>query len=832
MPEISLKVDSAYPEDQGQGKARLDPDTMKALNLTPGDLIEIEGKSRTVAKVWRAMTGDWKQNKIRIDKFTRNNAGVNPGDRVIIRPIEKQVDAESIILIPPSNNTAALFGDPDDITAALINFPISVGDILPVPGAIPNTYIEFRVQEILPDEACIITADTDMDFSDELDDEDGFTGTNLISYEDIGGLKGELRRVREMIELPIRHPELFETFGIDPPKGVLLYGPPGTGKTLIAKAVANESGAHFISIAGPEIISKYYGESELRLREVFEEASSNAPAIIFIDELDSIAPRREDVTGEVERRVVAQLLTMMDGVADRGQVVVVGATNRPDAIDPALRRPGRFDREIEIGVPTEADRHEILQIHTRGMPFEGAARLKELKRTAKNSGKVEAAEEIYNQAKDTLLMQLAVRSRGFVGADLAALSREAAIRAMRRQMDSLDLDAERIPDEVLRTLEVTAQDFYEASREVSPSAMREISVEPVTTRWSDVGGCEGALSEVRETIEYPLTRKESFAELGIRPPKGVLLYGPPGTGKTLIARAVAHESGANFIAIKGPQLLSKWVGESERAVREVFRKARQVSPSIIFFDEIDSLTPARGSGDGGNQVAENVLNQLLTEMDGIEGLNDVIILAASNRPDIIDPALLRSGRFDRLVYIAEPKRADREKILAVHMRSMPIAGSSLNDMAESVLHLDEQSLHAVLEKFSGKTVTAKQMTTAAKKIPQAPQPIPPHRIKQVLTEFAADCGVVFADPVRAELISRIAAETEGYVGSDLESLCREAAMHALRADRSVVSADDFTAAKLKIHPTMNDRVREYYEGIRLRFKGGLPKQIQSLVEYQ
>lgn len=832
MPELSRKVDTAYPEDQGTGKARLDPDTMQELGITPGQLIIIEGTRKTVAKVWRAMTADWKQDKIRIDKFTRMNAGVNLGDTVVIRAVEQQIVAETMEIVAMTKTPINLYRDPEDIVESLMNFPISVGDVLPIQTRVPNTFMEFKITGIEPEGACIIGQDTDMDISDEINPAVALgEGTKKISYEDIGGLKGELRRVREMIELPIRHPELFETMGIEPPKGVLLYGPPGTGKTLIAKAVANESGAHFISIAGPEVISKYYGESEQRLREVFEEAEANAPAIIFIDELDSIAPRREDVSGEVERRVVAQLLTMMDGVADRGQVVVVGATNRPDAIDPALRRPGRFDREIEIGVPSEADRREILQIHTRGMPFEGAARVKELKRKG-SAKKLAEAEEEYAKNRDKLLMSMAVLSRGFVGADLAALAREAAIRALRRQMNVIDMDTKKIPDEILRTLEVKGRDFVEASREIMPSAMREISVEPVAVHWTDVGGCADAMREVREAVEYPFTKKEEFIELGIRAPKGVLLYGPPGTGKTLIAKAVANESGANFIAIKGPQLLSKWVGESERAVREIFRKARQVAPSIIFFDEIDSLTPVRAAEGSGSQVVENVLNQILTEMDGIEPLNDVVVLAASNRPDIIDPALLRSGRFDRLVYIAEPKPQDREAILAVHLRSTPLENSALDTAAELLAGADEEAVLSLIEKFAGKTLTVKQIATAAKKLSKSPDGLSVALLRKVLAESTLSRQVTFVDPVRSAVVAQIAADTEGYVGSDLESLCREAAMEALRRGGSWVTAEDVTAAKQRVHPTMNDRVREYYEGIRLRFKGGLPKQVQSLVEYQ
>jgi transitional endoplasmic reticulum ATPase len=529
--------------------------------------------------------------------------------------------------------------------------------------------VAFKVVEVEPEEAVIITKNTSVEFSDK--PAAGFEGVKRFSYEDIGGLKDELQRLRETIELPLRHPELFQKLGIEPPKGVLLYGPPGTGKTLIAKAVASESGAHFISIAGPEVISKYYGESEQRLREVFEEARENAPSIIFIDELDSIAPRREEVTGEVERRVVAQLLTMMDGLEERGQVVVIGATNRVDAIDAALRRPGRFDREIEIGVPSEPDRIDILKIHTRGMPL----------------------------AEDVNLKSLSQQTHGFVGADLAALAREAAIRALRRYLPgelSEYLDAKEIPQEILDTLKVFAADFRSAQRDVGPSAMREVMLEVSHVKWETVGGLDAAKTEVREAVEYPLTQHGRFEDLGIEPPRGVLLYGPPGTGKTLIAKAVASESGANFIPVRGPQLLSKWVGESERAVREIFKKARQVSPAIIFFDEIDALAPARGTS-GDSHVIDNVLNQILTEMDGLEELKDVVVMGATNRPDIVDPALLRAGRFDRLVYIGEPNLEDRISILNVHSKYVPIAGSSFEEVMELTKPLNDDNLEKIID---------------------------------------------------------------------------------------------------------------------------------------
>ena len=821
MAEISLKVDSAYPTDQGYGRVRLDPRSMELLGVAPGDIVHITGERTTAAKVWRSTTTDWNQEKVRIDKYTRANAGVSPGDRVTVSNIETEVPAVFVELTPPPEIPEQFLDGNNFDAAGVINFPISLGDILPIKTHLMgNPVIEFKVTALEPENACIISPKTEFEINDIAE----FEGAKRITYEDIGGLKAELARVREMIELPIRHPELFETIGVEPPKGVLLYGPPGTGKTLIAKAVASESGANFYPIAGPEIISKYYGESEQKLREIFEEAEAKAPSVIFIDELDSIAPRREEVTGEVERRVVAQLLTMLDGISSRGQVIVIGATNRPESIDSALRRPGRFDREIEIGVPSEEDRLEILKIHTRNMPLEGSAAFRRLEKPTAR------AVQKYEESRERLLSHLASISRGFVGADLAALAREAAVIALRRQVDSEKLENEKIPDEVLRELEVTKADFVRALREITPSAMREIALETADVSWTDIGGCVGALEDVRESVEYPLTRKEKFTALGIRPPKGVLLYGPPGTGKTLIAKAVAHESGANFIAVKGPQLLSKWVGESERAVREMFKKARQVAPSVIFFDEIDSLTPARGGGDG-ERVLENVLNQILAEMDGIEELNDVVVLAASNRPDIIDPALLRSGRFDRLVYIPEPSAEDRRAILQVHTRAMPLAGSVLEELLAGLCGIAESDVEALAKKLAGKSVTVKQVLSAAKKFPRDSE-IPAFELRLLVTTAFAKEGVLVKDANREKLLDTLARETEGYVGSDLEGLCREAAMSALRRGADSVSAEDFAKAKSSVHPTMNPRVREYYDGIRQRFKGGLPKEVQNFIEYQ
>lgn len=803
--ELYLRVDSAYPGDQGSGKARLDPETMLQLRLSPGDIIRISGRSVTFAKVWRAQLEDWNQQKIRIDNFTRMNANVSIGDTVKVTRVDEVIPATMVVLAPPEDLPKNVpMTDSSAILHNLIDYPVTLGDTVPMSLGIPFVQpqmVAYKVIELEPPESVIITQKTEVIISDK--PISGFEGISQITYEDIGGLRDELQRLRETIELPMRHPELFRRLGIEPPKGVLLYGPPGTGKTLIAKAVANESGAHFIPIAGPEVISKYYGESEQRLREVFEEAAENAPSIIFIDELDSITPKREEVTGEVERRVVAQLLTMMDGLEERGQVVVIGATNRLDAIDPALRRPGRFDREIEIGVPAGPDRTEILKIHTRGMPLFDDVRLEEL----------------------------AERTHGYTGADIAALSREAAIRALRRYLPHINLEEEVIPDEVLETMVVTAKDFRQALREITPSGMREVMLEVSHIRWHDVGGLSEAIEEIREAVEYPLTRKEKYEDLGIQSPRGVLLYGPPGTGKTLLAKAVANESGANFIAVRGPQLLSKWVGESERAVREIFKKARQVSPAIIFFDELDALTPARGTA-GDSHTMESVLNQFLTEMDGLVDLRDVVVMGATNRPDIVDPALLRSGRFDRLIYIGEPGVRDREEILRIHARFIPIRDSvmeSLVSLTEMFTEEDFESLSVTLGQevtFSGQALEEK-IRAVSSSDGSLSRPVR----RRMLAEMLEKHRITVEDPVLHGIFSDIAARTEGYVGADLEGLCRESAIFAMRDQAREVRKEHFESALAKIHPTMNPRLREAYERVKNYFKGGLPKKAEP-PEYQ
>jgi len=725
MNEVELEVAKAYPNDSGRGIARLDPDTLLHLKLSPGDIIEIEGADTTAAKVWRADRKDWNNDTIRIDGFTRQNAEVGIGERVTIRKAET-TDADRVVLAPPEGASVQFGSDASGmVKRQVLKRPVVQGDVVPVMSSTnhpfmrsPGQAIPLIATQAEPDGTVMVTEDTEVVLREE--PAHGIEShTSGVTYEDIGGLEEEIQRVREMVELPMKHPQIFQRLGIEPPRGVLLHGPPGTGKTLMAKAVANETGAEFFSIAGPEIISKYYGESEQQLRDIFDEARDESPSIIFIDELDSIAPKREEVTGEVERRVVAQLLTMMDGLEERGQVIVIAATNRVDSVDPALRRPGRFDREIEIGVPDVEDREEIFNIHTRGMPL----------------------------ADDVNIEKLSNETHGFVGADIASLSKEGAMKALRRYLPEIDLDSEDIPPEMIDRMVVNEDDFKQALREVEPSAMREVLVELPQVTWNEVGGLKDERQEVEEAIEWPLSSPEKFKRMGVEPPKGVLLYGPPGTGKTLMAKAVANETGANFISIRGPQLLSKWVGESEKAIRQTFRKARQVAPCVIFFDELDSLAPAR-SGSGESRVSERVVNQLLTELDGLEELEDVMVVAATNRPDMIDPALIRSGRFDRLVLLGAPDKNERGEILNIHTRDVP---------------LDEN--------------------------------------------------------VNLEEVAEI---TEGYVGSDLETIAREAALIALREDEEAdtVKMPHVRSALEKVRPTITEDIMEYYEEMKEEFEGG------------
>ncbi|MDI3497443.1 CDC48 family AAA ATPase [Archaeoglobus sp.] len=659
--EITLRVAEAFYRDVGRGVARIDPAVMEKYGLQSGDIIEIIGKSTVPAIVWPSYPEDRGTGIIRIDGSIRSNAGVGIDDKVRIRKVTAK-PAEKVTLAP--TEPVRLMGGEAYLLRLLEGRPVIKGQKIRV--EVFGHTLTFVITATRPSGVVVVTRNTAIELK-EKPAEEVKRAVPDVTYEDIGGLKRELRLVREMIELPLKHPELFQRLGIEPPKGVLLYGPPGTGKTLIAKAVANEVDAHFIPISGPEIMSKYYGESEQRLREIFEEAKENAPSIIFIDEIDSIAPKREEVTGEVERRVVAQLLALMDGLEARGDVIVIAATNRPDAIDPALRRPGRFDREIEIGVPDKEGRKEILEIHTRKMPL----------------------------SEDVDLEELAELTNGFVGADLEALCKEAAMHVLRRVLPEIDIEAEEIPAEVIENLKVTREDFMEALKNIEPSAMREVLVEVPNVKWEDIGGLEHAKQELMEAVEWPLKYPEVFRAANIKPPRGILLFGPPGTGKTLLAKAVANESNANFISVKGPELLSKWVGESEKHVREMFRKARQVAPCVIFFDEIDSLAPRRG-GIGDSHVTERVVSQLLTELDGLEELKDVVVIAATNRPDMIDPALLRPGRLERHIYIPPPDKKARVEIFKIHLRGKPLADDvNIEELAEKTEGYSGADIEAV-----------------------------------------------------------------------------------------------------------------------------------------
>jgi transitional endoplasmic reticulum ATPase len=707
LSEIQLRVGDARQRDVGRGIARIDQRTMQKLGISAGDVIEIVNKRTTSAIAWPAYSEDQNRDILRIDGFTRKNAGVAINEYVVVRPAKVKT-ALSITLAPVDMRLNVDEDFTNFVKNRLMERTLVEGDttlVMMLGHAIPFTVSKTRPHGIVK-----VTAESRLTILNEPAPE--AKGLPRTTYEDIGGLHEEIQRVREMVELPLRHPELFQRLGIEPPKGVLLHGPPGCGKTLLARAVANESEANFYSINGPEIMSKFYGESEARLREIFQQAQQNAPSIIFIDELDAIAPKREEVTGEVERRVVAQLLALMDGLSGRGNVIVIGATNRPGALDPALRRPGRFDREIEIGVPDKAGRHEVLQIHTRGMPL----------------------------AEDVDLKKLSDMTHGYTGADLSALGRETAMKALRRYLPQINLEEERIPPAVLEKMEVKMDDFVNAYKEVTPTAMREVYIEVTTVHWDDAGGLEDVKERLKEAVEWPLKTPEVFTRLGIKPPKGILLYGPPGCGKTLLARAVATESEANFISIKGPEVFSKWVGESEKAIREVFRKARMAAPTVVFLDEMDSLTPRRGGGFSDSGVSERVISQLLTEMDGLVTLEDIVVIAATNRPDMVDSAVLRPGRFDRLIYVPEPDEKSRLQILKIYTKGMPLA----------------------------KDVD----------------------------------------------LCQLASVTRYYSGADIESLCREAAMHTLRRDVTAgeVTMKDFQEAIKEVGPSISPDMEKWYKG--------------------
>ena len=731
---IKLKVAEALQDDVGKGIVRIDTSIMKKLGVSPGDVIEISGEKTTVAIVDRAYPADLGLAIIRMDGLCRWNAKAGVGEQVAVKKADYK--RASNVTIAPAQRGIRIQIHPETAKQALLGRALMKGDILTLGGTrrrrktfsgspfeeifrmLEEDFsggfgigdIKFVVVNTNPKGPVMITGETRLNVSSE-PVEIVEEKVPEVTYEDIGGLGDAVSKIREMVEIPLKHPELFERLGVEPPKGVLLYGPPGTGKTLLAKAVANESEANFISIAGPEVVSKWVGESEKKLRKIFEDAEKNAPSIIFIDEVDAIAPKREEVVGEVERRMVAQLLSTMDGLKHRGKVVVIAATNRPNDIDPALRRPGRFDREIEIGIPDREGRLEILKIHTRHMPL----------------------------AKDIDLKKIADITHGYAGADLAAVCKEAAMNVLRRILPKVKLkEGEQLPRELLDKLEVTAEDFKVGLKLVRPSVMREVLIETPNINWSDIGGLEEVKQKLKESVELPIKNPKAFSKIGITPPKGILLMGPPGCGKTLLAKAVANESEANFISVKGPEIFSKWVGESEKAIRQIFRRARQASPCVIFFDEIDSLVPRRGMNMG-SQVSEKVVAQLLTEMDGLENLSDVVIIAATNRPDIVDPALLRPGRFDRIILVPHPDREARLKILKVHTKDMPLA-------------------------------------------------------KDIDLE-------------------KIAEETEGYSGADLQAVCREAGMQALRENINAkeIKLKHFEYALKTIKPSLTKKEIEVYE---------------------
>ena len=719
---ISLKVSKAIPSDVGHGRARISGEN--GLDLKPGDIIEIKGENRSTAAIyWRSRPEDAKMDIIRVDGIIRKNAGVSLGDKVSVSKVDAKVCTKLVLSPVMANKQKVKFGPGIEGFArrGLNKRPVVAGDRIFIPGmTLFAEALPFAVLQTTPKGIVQVNSDTDIVIKDEAIDDDDVGQSQGITYEDIGGIGSQLQKVREMIELPLKHPELFRRLGIDPPKGVLLHGPPGTGKTMIAKAVATETNAHFTSINGPEIISKYYGESEKQLREIFDDAANNAPAIVFVDEIDSICPKREDVSGEVERRVVAQMLTLMDGMQGRDNVIVIGATNRRDAMDPALRRPGRFDREIEIGVPDREGRKEILDVHTRQMPI----------------------------ADDFDVEWVLENSYGFVGADLAALVRESAMKALRRYLPEIDLEEDTIPPEVLEKMEVKMEDFKLAIREIEPSALREIYVEIPDVSWESVGGLTEIKDRLKESVEWPLTKPDLFEHFGIKPPRGIVLFGAPGTGKTLLAKAIANEAKANFISIKGPELISKWVGESEKAIREIFKKAKQSAPSIIFLDEFESIAGMRSSNSqtGGSDVANRVVNQLLASMDGVESLDGVIIVAATNRPEMIDPALLRSGRFERVLHVPPPDKPAREAIMDIHSSGMPLSSFSMKDILGGM---------------------------------------------------------------------------DGFTGADIEAVCREAPLIAMRAGKKKVTKGHFEDAITRVRPTVTPDMLEYYSKMEERLTSGL-----------
>ena len=661
MKKIILKINEIPQQHVGKGRAIIDPKIIEDENWNIGQIIELTYNKKTYVKLWPATPQEYGTGIIKIDGITRQNIGAGIDDKISIKSVEV-VNAEQITLSPTEKITTD--GLQEYMIYNYLNHVFTNGDSISLNTQM-GSKVQFIVTNTKPSKPVMVTENTIFKLGSLTKTVD--TSVPRITYDELGGLKNEVQKIREMVELPMRHPELFDKIGVEAPKGVLLYGPPGTGKTLLAKAVAGETNAHFTSISGPEIMGKHYGESEERIREIFSQAEENSPSIIFIDEIDSIAPKRDEVSGELEKRIVSQLLTLMDGMKARGKVVVIAATNRPDSIDPALRRPGRFDREIEIGIPDNEGRFDILSIHTRGMPIDKKVDLKQISKT----------------------------THGFVGADLEVLSKEAAMRSLRRILPEIDLDEDKISSEILQKIEITNDDFQEALKEVRPSALREVQVQIPDVSWDDVGGLNELKDELREAIEWPIKHKEAYDYVNVETPKGVLLYGPPGTGKTLIAKALAKMTESNFISIKGPELLSKWVGESEKGVREIFRKARQAAPCIIFLDEVDALVPRRGSGNSDSHVTENIVSQILTEIDGLEELHNVLIIGATNRLDIVDEALLRPGRFDRIIEVGNPDSKGRKHIFEIHTKKKPLENN-----------VDLKKLVEVTDGFSGAEIAA------------------------------------------------------------------------------------------------------------------------------
>jgi len=840
--EVKLKVAEARQEDVYKGIVRLDAEALRKIKVKVGDVVEIEGKRKTVAIAERSYPEDIGLGLIRMDGIIRRNAKVSLGEYVTVRRAD--VKSARRVVIAPALKNVYVHISPELVKQSLLGRPLVKGDLIVLGGyrrrkrmygdifeEIFSVFEEslffsgfgetrFIVVDTIPKGAVIVTEDTEVEVLSQAVEIKEETIPE-VTYEDIGDMEEVVRKVRELVELPLKYPEIFERLGIEPPKGILLYGPPGTGKTLLAKAVANESGAHFIAINGPEIVSKFVGESEKRLREIFEEAEKNAPAIIFIDEIDAIAPRRDESYSEVERRLVAQLLTLMDGLKSRGRVIVIAATNRPNAIDPALRRPGRFDREIEVPVPDERGRYEILKVHTRNVP---------LGKKVIENGK-EKYVLLSKEEKEKLLRNLAKVTYGYVGADLAALVKEAAMTAIRRIVpDILEKEKEGpLPKEILEKLVITEEDLKEALKVVPPSAMREVLVEVPNVKWSDIGGLEEVKRMLKEMVEWPLKYGEIYKRLGIEPPKGILLYGPPGTGKTLLAKAVANEAGMNFITVRGPELLNKFVGESERALREIFRKARQVAPCIIFFDEIDAIAPKRG-GHFDSGVLDRLVNQLLTELDGITTRGDVVVIGATNRPDIIDPALLRPGRFDRIVYVPPPDKEARKKIFEIHTRKVPLADDvDFEKLAEKTEGYSGADIAAVCREAALEALREKVREYVIFKIIEKTS-----EIYNALKELVGEEGVkeiynsIYEgyeekqrirerykdDPRVIELIDKLFEKVSEINILDLE----EEALSALKNEKITVHARHFEKALRKVGPSITKEMIEFYENFKRMYK--------------